>query len=204
MENNANPNSSPVAAPAGAAATGAALPAQPAVPPAAATQSPVANPQEIASALMSALESRQKRVEVGVTKSMAEQYGMTDDEIGQILTAEKAKRAAQIPPELQNAVQEQIGRAHALLIAAEVKSAGAGMGLLDPDAALALMDQENVKVDEKGGVAGVKEALEALKEAKPYLFSKPGAWGVRQGGSASQPTGVEAAFLALNPELNLK
>ena len=44
------------------------------------------------------------------------------------------------------------------------------MGLLDADAALALMDKSSVKVDQNGVVSGAKEALEALKTAKPYLF----------------------------------
>lgn len=162
-----------------------------------------ADPQAVANALMAALESRTKRVEPGVVKSMAEQYGMSDEEVGKILAAEKAKRAAELPPEQQKLVKERLERANGLLIAAEVRTLGAPMGLLDADAALALMDKDKVKVDEKGAVAGAKEALEALKESKPYLFGAQGAWGQRQGGNPVPASGVEEAFAKLNPNLKI-
>lgn len=65
--------------------------------------------------------------------------------------------------------QEAEQRANVRLINAEVKLLAAEMGLIDADAALALMDKANVAVDEHGAVKGVKEALEALVAAKPWL-----------------------------------
>nr|DAN73484.1 MAG TPA: minor structural protein [Caudoviricetes sp.] len=165
-----------------------------------------ATPEAIADALMNALDSRNKRVETGIVKSMAEQYGMTDAEIAQILEAEKAKRAAQLPPEQQRIIDQQIQKANNLLISAETKSIGASMGLLDADAALLLMNRENVRIDAEGTVSGVKESLETLQKEKPYLFKKPGAWGasLENGMPHRETSGVEAAFSKLNPEIKLK
>jgi hypothetical protein len=65
--------------------------------------------------------------------------------------------------------QEVEQRANDRLVRAEVKSIAAEMGLVDADAALALMDKSGVKIAEDGSVEGVKEALDALVAAKPYL-----------------------------------
>ena len=62
-----------------------------------------ATPEAIADALMNALDSRNKRVETGIVKSMAEQYGMTDAEIAQILghsTTEVTEEYLRITPAL--------------------------------------------------------------------------------------------------------
>jgi hypothetical protein len=71
--------------------------------------------------------------------------------------------------EANRKAQEAEQKAKARLIAAEVKLIAAEMGLIDADAALALMDKANVAVDESGNVTGVKEALEVLVAAKPWL-----------------------------------
>ena len=134
---------------------------------------PAASPEAIAAAILSAVEVRTKRAESGVVKSMAEQYGMTDAEVAEILEAERQKRAKQLSPEQQKLVDGQLARANELLIAADVRNTGAVMGLIAAETALLLLDRTNVKVDDKGAVTGVKEALEALKTAKPYLFGTP-------------------------------
>lgn len=74
--------------------------------------------------------------------------------------------------EAQKKAQEAEARASEMLVKAEVKSISIEMGLVDADAALALMDRANVKVTETGDVTGVKEALEALVTAKPWLKAK--------------------------------
>ncbi|GEM_PF-1139324 len=158
----AEPAPAPAPAPAGPATGAPATPSP--------SSSASASPEAIASVVMAAIESRQKRAEGGVVKSMAEQYGMQEEELTQLLEQERQKRARQLPPEQQRLVDEQLARANGLLIAADVRTTGAAMGLVDADAALLLLDRTNVKVDEKGAVTGVKEALEALKTAKPYLF----------------------------------
>lgn len=172
------------------------------------TQQPVGNPapvqqidpNQLAESLMNAIQMRTNRAENSVTKSFAEQYGMTEDEIKSILDAEKSKRAAQLPPE----VQAQINAANKLVIGAEIKALGASMGLVDADAAMQLMDMSGIKLAD-GKVTGAQEALDALKQSKPYLFGavqQPAkAWGQRQGSVPPKIDGVEAAFYAMNPEL---
>ena len=90
------------------------------------------------------------------------------------------------------------------LLAAEVKSVGAELGLLDPEVALTLIDPSALTVGEDGAVTGVREALESLKQRKGYLFAQPGrgAWAQRvSSGGAPQLSGVEEAFYRKNPAL---
>lgn len=65
--------------------------------------------------------------------------------------------------------QAALERANDRLIRAEVKSVAADLSIVDGEAAYALMDRSGVAVDDQGNVTGVKEALEALLESKPYL-----------------------------------
>ncbi|MCD8356265.1 MAG: phage scaffolding protein [Clostridia bacterium] len=167
--------------------------------PAPTAPAPQVDPNQLAESLMNAIQTRTSRAETSVAKSFAEQYGMTEDEIKSILDAEKSKRAAQLPPE----VQAQIDAANKLVISAEIKTLGSQMGLVDADAAMQLMDMTGVKLSD-GKVTGAQEALDALKETKPYLFGAAQpvkAWGQRQGGVPPKIDGVEAAFYAMNPEL---
>lgn len=55
------------------------------------------------------------------------------------------------------------------LIKAEVTLKASELGLVDADAAYALMDRANVTVADDGKVSGVEDALKALLTAKPYL-----------------------------------
>lgn len=127
-------------------------------------------PEDFATALLAAVESATAKKERNIVRSMAEQYGLTDEEAQKALNAAKTEKAKQLPPEVQQQLNQITQVANNKLITAEVKTIGTTMGLLDADAALALMDKSGVKVDDKGVVSGAKEALEALKTAKPYLF----------------------------------
>jgi len=73
--------------------------------------------------------------------------------------------------EARKKAQEAEQRANERLIRAEVKSIAAEMGLVDADAALALMDKSKIAVKEDGTIEGIKEAMEALVAAKPWLKS---------------------------------
>jgi len=75
-------------------------------------------------------------------------------------------------------------KANDRLIRAEVKMQSLSLQIIDPDAAYALMDSSNVKVNEAGEVEGVKEALESLIKAKAYLVGKGSG---TQVGSGSNP-----------------
>lgn len=145
------------------------------------------NPDELAQAFAKALNTRTDRAERSVARSFAEQYGMTEAEVTALLEKAKADKAKAIPPEVQQQIDAAQQKANNLLIVAETKSISAELGFIDADVAFQLMDKANVKVDEDGKVTGVKEALEALKTAKPFLASQqqtPGAWGQKQGAGA--------------------
>lgn len=145
-------------------------------------------PEALAEAFAKALNTRTDRAERSVARSFAEQYGMTETEVTALLEKAKADKASAIPPEVQKQIDAANKRANDILIVAETKSISAELGFIDADVAYQLMDKANVKVDEAGKVTGVKEALEALKTAKPFLASQPqqntGAWGQKQGAGA--------------------
>ena len=146
------------------------------------------NPDELAQAFAKALNTRTDRAERSVARSFAEQYGMTEAEVTALLEKAKADKAKAIPPEVQQQIDAAQQKANNLLIVAETKAVSAELGLIDADVAYTLMDKANIKVDADGKVTGVKEALEALKTAKPFLTAQPqqntGAWGQKQGGAA--------------------
>lgn len=159
-----------------------------------------AKPQELdydklAQTIFGAAESRADRASKQVIKSMAEQYNLTEDEATTLFEKARDAKKAQLPPEKQDEVNKVLQMANDRLIAAEVKTASVELKIVDPDAALALMDKSKIKVDDKGNVTGVKEALDALTKAKPYLVGKAaGAWGDKQGGGAGdQNTAREEA-----------
>lgn len=157
-------------------------------------QSGTANPDAIVSAVLSALESRQQRVERSITRDMASQYGMTEDELTGLLDKHRAEKAKQLSPEAQRQLDAANARVQSLMLQAEVTRLGAAMGLVDADAAIALMDRTKVQT-QGDAITGVQEALDALKTAKPYLFGKAApaqAWGQPQGQGSSDDT--EAAF----------
>jgi hypothetical protein len=56
----------------------------------------------------------------------------------------------------------------------------APLGVVDLEAALALIDRSKIEVAEDGSISGVDEAIEALKTGKAYLFN--------QGGGTTNPT----------------
>ena len=147
---------------------------------------------QLAKTILGAAESRADRATKGVIKSMADQYGLTEDEATTLFEKARDAKKAQLPPERQKEIDDVLQKANDRLIAAEVKTVSLELKIVDVDAALALMDKSKIKVNDKGEVTGVKEALEALTKAKPYLVGKQqqsgGAWGDKQVGSAGDQT----------------
>lgn len=125
---------------------------------------------QLANSLLDALDNRNRRTENGVVRSYAQQYGMTEAEVSEILAKARNERNSK-PTEAQQAqIDAALGKANERLVAAEVKAVGATLGLLDTDVALALIDRKKITVKDDGSVEGVKDALEALKASKSYLF----------------------------------
>lgn len=142
--------------------------------------------EQIVAAVLAAVEARQKRAGDSVIKSMAEQYGMTTDEVNALLKAEQEKKKGQLPAEAQAKIDEANAKVRKIQLSAEVVKLGAAMGLVDTDVALTLMDAKKVNYKDDGTIEGVQDALDALKESKPYLFQQEqkGAWGQQRKGGA--------------------
>lgn len=164
------------------------------------------NAGDFATALVRALEGRERRFEGGVVRSVADQYGVPEDEAKAELERYKAEKANKLPEAAQKLVDEANARAEAVQVNAEIRAMGAAMGLLDAEAALVLLpkaERDKIKVTD-AGVTGVKEALESLQKAKPYLFgtAKPAAMAQRVAGAPPAAlSGVEEQFYARNPGL---
>lgn len=63
----------------------------------------------------------------------------------------------------------------------------APLGVVDLEAALALIDRSKVDVDANGTVTGIDEAIEALKTGKTYLFNTEGGGTTKPVGTPSNP-----------------
>ena len=130
-----------------------------------------AKPEDIAAAFMAALDARTQRAERGVAKSFAEQYGMSDAEINAILTKAKQDKAREIPADVQAQISAKEKALNDKIIAAEVRAKGAALGLVDSEIALQIMDKKKIDIADDGTIKGVDEALESLKNTKPFLFT---------------------------------
>ena len=142
----------------------------------AANSQPVAGNQQgavtvSAEDIAAALDARHQRTERSVIRSFAERNGVSVEEITKLVSDYKAQQAAAIPADVQQRIDERLRTADNRLISAEVRAVGTELHIIDIDAAFALMDKSGVKVGEDGSVTGVKEALEALTAAKPYLVN---------------------------------
>ncbi len=152
----------------------------------------------IAAAVMNALDTRQQRTERSVIKSFAEQNGMSVEEITKLVTDYKAQQATAIPADVQQRIDERMRTADNRLISAEVRAVSADLNIIDIDAAFALMDKSGVKVGDDGSVTGVKEALEALATARPWLVKQaaPSPSGTGSTGNFPRGNGGENADFA--------
>lgn len=76
-----------------------------------------------------------------------------------------------------------------------VSVAAAKLGVVDPAAAIKLLDQSGISVSEDGKISGVDEAVKTLSETSPYLFKLP------QGGSiggGTNPTNTGATEFTMS------
>ena len=153
----------------------------------------------IAAAVMNALDTRQQRTERSVIKSFAEQNGMSVEEITKLVTDYKAQQATAIPADVQQRIDERMRTADNRLISAEVRAVGTELNIIDIDAAFALMDKSGVKVGDDGSVTGVKEALEALATARPWLVKQAAPSPSGTGSTGNFPRGERQATTRLRP-----
>ena len=94
------------------------------------------------------------------------------DELEQAQLSEKEKLEARAT-EAERSAATAAQRIADAMIASEVKVRASQLGIVDPDAALLLIDRTNVLYNEDSGVTGVEDALTQLLEDKPYLKGAP-------------------------------
>ena len=152
--------SSPAGSPAGSPAPTPATAA-----PAAATPT-VVNAEEF----LKAYEARQARAGESMKRSYAEQKGIDEAQLDQLVTDYKKAQAAKLPDDVQKQIDAEKAELQKYKLGAEVAKEGAALGLLDADIAMALLPADATKPNDKGEFAGLKSALEKLKADKPYLF----------------------------------
>lgn len=113
-----------------------------------------------------------------------------DGDITEALTAVKAGYETKLT-ETQKSVR-------ALHLNTEATKLQAELGIIDLDAAMKLADLSKVQITEDGKVEGMKEALEAVLEAKPYLKGQStptrAAGGNPPRGTENKPDGVAEAL----------
>ena len=126
------------------------------------------------------------------------QNGMSVEEITRLVTDYKTQQATAIPADVQQRIDERMRTADNRLISAEVRAVGTELNIIDIDAAFALMDKTGVKVGDDGSVTGVKEALEALATARPWLVKQaaPSPSGTGSTGNFPRGNGGENADFA--------
>lgn len=86
--------------------------------------------------------------------------------------AEKDKAVEQAQQQADEKVTEASKSAQDRIIRAELKAEALKAGMIDLDG-LKLADLSEVTLSDDGNVEGAQEALERLKESKPYLFGEP-------------------------------
>ena len=102
-------------------------------------------------------------------KAKAEQFDKLESE--RMSELEKAtRRAADLERELADAT---VARQESLLRASVVAEA-AKRNVIDPDAAIALIDRATLEFDEQGTPQNVASAMDSLLEQRPYLVATHG------------------------------
>ncbi len=128
-----------------------------------------ADAERIADSLAAALENRRQRAERSVINSFAQQNHLSPGQIEELIRQRRERQGQSLPENLQSVIDERFRAADNRLINAEIREIGAQLGLIDTEAAFALMDKSQVFVDDSGSVNGVREALQELIKNKPYL-----------------------------------
>lgn len=112
---------------------------------------------------------------------------------------EAAERKAQ---EEATKATEALTKADKRIIRTEVRSLARELGAVDLDDVEILLEKSGgeIKVDEEGNVTGAKEALEALKTAKPHLFTAEKQTPAPVGGPLNPPKKAPANMLEASDE----
>ena len=128
-----------------------------------------ADAERIADSLAAALDSRRQRAERSVIHSFAQQNSISPDVLEDLLRQRREREKASVPDDIQAVIDRRLKQADDRLVHAEITSVGAQLGLIDAEAAFALMDKSSIHVGDDGSVTGVRESLQELLKNKPYL-----------------------------------
>jgi hypothetical protein len=159
-----------------------------------------------------------KRLERERNKS-AEQYGDYDDVKAKLAEFEKAEEerkkqemteverlqaekeeADKKALEASESAQKAQEKANARILNTEIKSIARALDANDPGDVLALLDKSSIQLDADGNYQGVEDAVNSLKESKPWMFKK--VVGADAAGGANPGTNPRAnEILALEKEL---
>lgn len=125
-------------------------------------------------------------------KSLNERAKKADElERQQQEAQEKAAKEQGKFEELYKSANERAEKAEAAAKQVRIENAvtveAAKLGVIDPAAAIKLMDQSGIQVSDDGAISGVAEAVKALQQSSPYLFKTPAQGSV--GGGDTNPAG---------------
>lgn len=108
------------------------------------------------------LEEYEKAEEERKKAEMSEAERLKADKEEAAKKAEEAEEKAKLAQE----------KANQRIVNTEIKSIARSLNANDLNDVLALLDKSTIEVDDEGNVKGVDEAVQALKEAKPWMFKQ--------------------------------
>ena len=167
----------------------------PASDPAPASAPAATNVDQIVAAALTAMEARQQRAGNSVIQSMAEQHGMSADELTAAIERAKAEKAKQLPPD----VQKQLDEANAKVAAFQNKEAALAAGVNTAYLDFVIFEAQKGVKDGTDFAASLTAYLEKNPQFK--AAPSPQAWGMPRGNAPQQMDGVESRFYELNPRL---
>lgn len=113
------------------------------------------------------------------TKQNAIEKAQADADAAKLSDLEKAnKRAADAEAQLNDRTRAYQER----LVKAEIKAGAAGVGIIDPDAAVKLLDWSQFEYDDEGVPTNISKLLDQLVKDKPYLAGARASGAVSSGG----------------------
>ncbi|MEK5109846.1 scaffolding protein [Cytobacillus sp. FSL K6-0129] len=121
---------------------------------------------------------KKKQAETAEKLKKLEEYEKAEEERrkAEMSEAERLKadkeEAAKKAEEAEEKAKQAQEKANQRIINTEIKSIARSLNANDLNDVLALLDKSTLEVDEEGNVSGVDLAVQALKEAKPWMFKQ--------------------------------
>jgi hypothetical protein len=146
---------------------------------------------------LEALAATRREAAAHRTEAQALKKAQQEAENAKLSESEKlTKRAAQLEAELE---AERLDRRDTIN-RYEVQLQASKLGIVDPDAAVKLLDWATVEYREDGSPKNIDQALAALVKAKPYLVGAPPAAGATNPArNHSQGSLTKAQIEAMSP-----